>query len=54
MADAGERCPEVAIDVMGERLERGDVEHPAALVAFRKRFGKQAVKCPEERSKSLT
>ena len=27
---AGQRCAQVALDVDGQRLERGDVEHPAA------------------------
>ena len=31
LGDAGERGPQVALDVDGQRLERRDVEHPAAL-----------------------
>ena len=35
VADAGQRRAQVALDVDGERLERGDVEHPAPLRGLR-------------------
>ena len=36
LADAGERRAQVALHVDGQRLERGDVQHPAALRALRR------------------
>ena len=52
--DAGQRCPQVALDVDGERLQRGDVEHPAATLRLgRRRLRGQPVERPEERGEGL-
>ncbi len=54
LPDAGQRDAEVALDVDGERLERADVEHPAApaRVVRRRRRG-QAVERREEGGQRL-
>ncbi len=51
--DAGQRRPQVALDVDGERLERGDVEHPAALLLLRRGRGGEPVDRPQERRQRL-
>ena len=55
--DAGERRPEVALHVVGERLERADVQRPdrAGLASGRgrARLGGDAVKAPQERGEGL-
>ncbi len=52
--DAGQRCPQVALDVDGERLHRGDVEDPAApLGVGRGGLGGEPVERPEERGQGL-
>ena len=43
-ANAGERCAQVALDVVVERLERRDVEHAQALAGL----GHEAVEEPQE------
>ena len=48
-ADARERRAQVALDVVVERLEWRDVEHPQALAGFRH----EAVEEPQERRKRL-
>ena len=53
LPDADQRCAEVALDVDGERLERRDVEDPAALLLLRHRLGGQPVDRPEERGERL-
>ena len=51
--DAGQRRAQVALDVDCERLQRGDVEHPAALLLVRPRAGRQPVDGPQERRQRL-
>jgi hypothetical protein len=56
LTQAGQRRPEVALDVDGERLERADVEHPAAPPAVRSGrggLGGQPVERPEKRREGL-
>ena len=54
-ADAGERRPQVAFDVDGQRLERRDVQHPAAVPGIgRRRSGDQSVDGGQERRQGLT
>ena len=48
LADADERGAQVALDVHGERLERRDVEHPAALLLLRHGLRGQLVDRPQE------
>ena len=48
MADAGERGPQVALDVDGERFERRNVDDPAALLRRRRRFEHQPIDAPEK------
>ena len=54
LADAGERRAQVALDVDGERLERADVQHPAAVPRLLGdgRAG-QPVERPQERRQRL-
>ncbi len=56
-ADAGQRRPEVALDVVGQRLERGDVQDAdvAGVVARRRRarVAGQAVQCVQEGGQGL-
>ena len=50
----GQRRPQVALDVHGQRLQRGDVQHPAAqLRVGRGRAAGQPVQCPQERRQGL-
>ena len=52
--DAGQRRPQVALDVDGQRLERGDVEHPAAGLLVRRRLlARELVQRPQERREGL-
>ena len=54
LPDAGQRAAEVALHVDGEGLERGDVQHPAALPRLRRRrLGGQPVEGPQERGQRL-
>ncbi len=54
VADAGQRGAQVALDVDGERLERGDVEDPAALLlVLRRGVGEQPVDRPQEGAQRL-
>ena len=53
VADAGERGPEVALDVDRERLQRRDVEDPAATGLLRRLAGEQPVERPQERRQRL-
>ncbi len=54
VADAGQRRAQVALDIHRERLERRDVEHPAALPRIgRGRLGGQLVDGPQERGQRL-
>ena len=53
VADAGQRRPQVALDVDPQRLERRDVEHPAALRLLRHRRREQLVERPQERRQRL-
>ena len=50
-AEPAQRRPQVALDVIGERLQRGDVDEPGALLASG--LGGEAVKAPEERGERL-
>ena len=52
-ADAPQRRPKVAFDVVGERLQRRDVHQSRAPFAGGKRVGRQAVQSPEERRQRL-
>ena len=58
VADPGERRPQVPLDVVGQGLERRDVEDAdgagrAALGPRRRRMGREAVQRPEERGERL-
>ena len=54
LPDAGQRGAKVALDVDGERLERGDVEDPAAVQrVLRRRAGGDPVEGPQERREGL-
>ena len=50
LPDAGQRGAQVALDVDGERLERADVEHPAALRAGRPGGGSVASRSSDQRN----
>jgi hypothetical protein len=52
-ADAGERRPQVLLNVDGERAKRRDVQHPAPPLRERLRLGHEAVDRPEERGERL-
>ena len=51
--DAGERRPQVSLDVDRQRLQRRDVEHAAAVVLRRHRVEHQPVDAPEKRGQRL-
>ena len=53
LRDAGDRRPQVALDVDGQRLERGDVDDPAAALRRRLRLEHQPVQAPQERGQGL-
>ena len=53
LPDAGQRGAQVALDVDRQRLERADVEHPAAGLLGRQRLAQQPVDRPEERRQRL-
>jgi len=53
VADADQRGAQVPLDVGGEGLEGGDVEHAAPLGGRGERLGEQAVDRPEERGEGL-
>ena len=53
LGDAGEGGPQVALDIDGQRLERGDVEHPTALLGRRMRIPDQRVERGQERRQGL-
>ncbi len=53
MPDARQGCSQIAVDIMGQGLERRDVEHAAAIGAVRGRFGEYPVEGPEECGESL-
>ena len=53
VGDPGQRCPEVALHVMGQGLHRGYVEDAAAPGLGRHRFGEQLVERVEERRQRL-
>jgi hypothetical protein len=53
VGDAGQRCPQVALDVHGQGLERRDVEHPAPRLARRHRREHQPVEAPQKRRERL-
>ena len=54
LPDAGERAAQVALDVDGQRLERADVQHPAAVARLlRRRRRRQPVERPQERRQRL-
>jgi hypothetical protein len=54
LPDPGQRRPEVPLDVHGQGLERGDVEHPAAVLGVRgRRQRRQLVDRPQERGQRL-
>ncbi len=51
--DAGERGAQVALHIDRERLQRRDVEDPAALLLCRNRCSRQPVERPQERRQGL-
>ncbi len=51
--DAGERSAQVAFHIDRERLQRRDVEDPAALLLCRNRSSRQPVERPQERRQGL-
>src|SRR5262249_47779011 len=51
--DAGQRRPQVALDVDRERLERGHVHHAAPFGGRWRRLEEQPVEAPEERRERL-
>ena len=52
--DPGQRSAQVPLDVHGQRLERGDVEHPGAPLRVRgRRHRRQLVDRPQERGQRL-
>ena len=51
--DAGERRAEVALDVVGERLERRHVQSRTAARVRRRRLRREAVERPQERGQRL-
>ncbi|GAA2934183.1 hypothetical protein GCM10020221_32360 [Streptomyces thioluteus] len=54
LADAGERAAQIALDVHREGLERGDIQHAAALGALgRRRGARQPVQRGEEGGEGL-
>ena len=52
-ADALQRRAQVALDVVGERLERRDVDEPRAASVVGDGLGHQPVEAPEERGQGL-
>ena len=50
LPDAGQRRPQVALDVDGERLERADVEHPAAALRASAGAGSRASRSSDQRN----
>ena len=52
-ADALERGAQVALDVVGEGLQRGDVDEPGAARVVRDRLGDEAIEAPEEGGEGL-
>jgi hypothetical protein len=54
LPDPGQWRAQVALHVDRQRLERGDVEHPAAVAGVvGRRLGRQPVERPEERRERL-
>ncbi|GAB3872476.1 hypothetical protein GCM10027610_137970 [Dactylosporangium cerinum] len=53
LPDAGERCPEIALDVDRQGLQWADIEHPAALRGLHVGPGGELVERPEERRQGL-
>ena len=53
VGDAGERRAQVALDVHGQRLERRQIQHAAARVAFRHRREHQPIEARQERGQRL-
>ena len=51
--DAAQRRPQVALDVVGQRLERRDVDEARVAVVVGQRIGGQAVDAPEEGGERL-
>ena len=52
-ADAAQRRAEVALDVVGQRLQRRDVDEARPALALGQRIGRQAVERPQERGERL-
>ena len=52
-ADAHQRRPQVAVDVVGEGLHRGHIKDATALPLRRHRLGHEAVEAPEEGGQRL-
>ena len=55
VGDTGKRSTEVALHVVGERLQRADIEDPAPrrVASTAAAVAEQAVECPEERGERL-
>ena len=52
-ADAGQRRPQVLVDIDGQRPQRRQVQHPGALRTSRRRLAHHPVDRPQERGKRL-
>ncbi len=53
MPDSGQRGAQVSVDVVGECLERRDVEHPAPLGGLGKRLVHEPIERPQEGGQRL-
>jgi hypothetical protein len=49
----GERCPQVAVYVVSQGLERGDIEDTASLGLLGNGFGEETVESPEKGGEGL-
>ena len=53
VADAHQRRAQVAVDVVGQRLQRRDIKDAAAFRVSRHRFGGKSVEAPQESGQGL-
>ena len=51
--EAAQRSPQIALDVVGERLQRRDVDEARSRLARRRALTHELVECPEERRERL-
>jgi hypothetical protein len=54
MTDAGEGGTKIAVDVVGQRFERGHIEHATSVGFVRDRLGEKTVQSPEKGRKGLS